>query len=246
MDRLADAFRAELMAFTEVVAGERSSPCTVDDALAVTWMAEAATLSLQQHRPVQIDEVRIMTTTHCSADRIAGAPISWGVCEVPNWGYQLTPAQVLAEMQDVGLSATEFGPDGFLPADPQEMASVLESHHLTAVGGFVPVVMYRPDHDPVPDIERLILQNYGATDAEMLVLSADSGPGRVRQPAGAGRGRLGSCCWATWTGSPRWPPSTASARCCTRTSAPWSRPATRCSGCLTARRSRCAWTPGTC
>jgi myo-inositol 2-dehydrogenase / D-chiro-inositol 1-dehydrogenase len=58
MDRFADAFRAELTAFTEVVAGQRPSPCTVDDALAVTWIAEAATLSLQQHRPVQIAEVQ--------------------------------------------------------------------------------------------------------------------------------------------------------------------------------------------
>jgi len=58
MDRLADAFAAELTAFTEVVAGRRPSPCTVDDALAVTWIAEAATLSLQQHRPVQIAEVQ--------------------------------------------------------------------------------------------------------------------------------------------------------------------------------------------
>jgi myo-inositol 2-dehydrogenase/D-chiro-inositol 1-dehydrogenase len=58
MDRLAEAFIAELTAFTEVVAGRRPSPCTVDDALAVAWMAEAATLSLQQHRPVQIVEVQ--------------------------------------------------------------------------------------------------------------------------------------------------------------------------------------------
>jgi myo-inositol 2-dehydrogenase / D-chiro-inositol 1-dehydrogenase len=58
MDRLADAFRAELSAFTEVVAGQRPSPCTVEDALAVTWIAEAATLSLQQHRPVQTAEVQ--------------------------------------------------------------------------------------------------------------------------------------------------------------------------------------------
>jgi myo-inositol 2-dehydrogenase/D-chiro-inositol 1-dehydrogenase len=58
MDRLASAFHAELHAFTEVVAGQRRSPCTVEDALAVAFIAEAATLSLQQHRPVQIDEVR--------------------------------------------------------------------------------------------------------------------------------------------------------------------------------------------
>ena len=58
MDRLTSAFRAELEAFTDVVAGTRASPCTVDDALAVAYIAEAATLSLKEHRPVQIDEVR--------------------------------------------------------------------------------------------------------------------------------------------------------------------------------------------
>lgn len=59
MDRLATAFRAELSAFTEVVAGTRVSPCTVDDAIAVGYMAEAATRSLHEHRPVRIDEVRL-------------------------------------------------------------------------------------------------------------------------------------------------------------------------------------------
>jgi inosose dehydratase len=46
-------------------------------------------------------------------NRIAGAPISWGVCEVPGWGYQLEPNKVLAEMRELGLAATELGPDGF-------------------------------------------------------------------------------------------------------------------------------------
>ena len=58
MDRLAQAFTAELTAFTQVVAGERPSPCTVDDAMAVAYMAEAAALSLAEHRPVQIAEVQ--------------------------------------------------------------------------------------------------------------------------------------------------------------------------------------------
>ena len=58
MDRLTSAFQAELQAFTEVVAGRRPSPCTVDDAMAVAYIAEAATLSRLQHRPVQIAEVR--------------------------------------------------------------------------------------------------------------------------------------------------------------------------------------------
>jgi len=106
--------------------------------------------------------------------KIAGAPISWGVCEVPGWGYQLRPDRVLEEMREVGLMATELGPDGFLPRDPAAMASVLSQHGLQAVGGFTPLLMHMPDHDPVPEVDRL-LHGYVASGAEVLVLSAVSG-----------------------------------------------------------------------
>lgn len=107
-------------------------------------------------------------------NKIAGAPISWGVCEVPGWGYQLPPSRVLAEMHDVGLVATELGPDGFLPADPTALAGVLARHDLRAIGGFTPLRLHVPDHDPVPEVEKL-LQTYAATGADTLVLSAISG-----------------------------------------------------------------------
>ncbi|WP_329140150.1 Gfo/Idh/MocA family protein [Streptomyces sp. NBC_00670] len=58
MDRFTAAYRSELAAFTEVVAGRRSSPCTVADALEAGWIAEACTLSLAEHRPVTLAEVR--------------------------------------------------------------------------------------------------------------------------------------------------------------------------------------------
>ncbi|GAA3806152.1 Gfo/Idh/MocA family oxidoreductase [Streptomyces coacervatus] len=58
MDRFTEAYRAELTAFTEVVAGTRPSPCTVADALEAGWIADACTLSLHEHRPVTIAEVR--------------------------------------------------------------------------------------------------------------------------------------------------------------------------------------------
>jgi len=58
MDRFIPAYRAELTAFTEVVAGTRTSPCTVAEALEAGWIADACTLSLQEHRPVRIEEVR--------------------------------------------------------------------------------------------------------------------------------------------------------------------------------------------
>ena len=106
--------------------------------------------------------------------RIAGAPISWGVCEVPGWGYQLGPERVLAEMREVGLTATEFGPDGFLPAQPDAMTGVLDHHGLQAVGGFTPLLLHVADHDPVPEVERL-LEGYAASGAGVLVLSAVTG-----------------------------------------------------------------------
>jgi inosose dehydratase len=107
-------------------------------------------------------------------DRIAGAPISWGVCEVPGWGYQLPADEVLRQMSEVGLSATELGPDGFLPADPEALATTLADHNLHAVGGFTPFVLHRPDVDPMIELDRL-LPGFEAARAGVMVLSADSG-----------------------------------------------------------------------
>jgi myo-inositol 2-dehydrogenase/D-chiro-inositol 1-dehydrogenase len=59
MDRFAAAFRAELAAFTDLIAGRISSPCTVADAVEASWIAEAAARSLNEHRPVTLDEVRL-------------------------------------------------------------------------------------------------------------------------------------------------------------------------------------------
>ena len=60
-------------------------------------------------------------------NKIAGAPISWGVCDVPGWGYQLPPDRVLDEMREIGLAATELGPEGFLPTAPEDTKRVARS-----------------------------------------------------------------------------------------------------------------------
>ena len=106
--------------------------------------------------------------------KIAAAPISWGVCEVPGWGHQMSPARVLKEMAELGFSATEFGPEGFLPMEPALKASILKEHNMTAVGGFVPVILHRADHDPIPGVQKE-LEGYAAAGAKTLVLAANSG-----------------------------------------------------------------------
>jgi inosose dehydratase len=108
--------------------------------------------------------------------RIAGAPITWGVCEVPGWGLQLPAERVLRELAGIGLSAMELGPDGFLPRDPEATRALLDSYGLRLVAGFVPAVLHRPEvlEHEVAAVERQAATLAGA-GAELLVLAAATG-----------------------------------------------------------------------
>jgi inosose dehydratase len=75
-------------------------------------------------------------------DRIAAAPISWGVCEVPGWGTQLAPELVLADINSLGVHAVEAGPDGYLGDDPDHVRALLDANGLQLVGGFLPIVLH--------------------------------------------------------------------------------------------------------
>jgi inosose dehydratase len=85
-------------------------------------------------------------------DRVAAAPISWGICEVPGWGIQLPVDRVLSEMSSLGIKATELGAIGWLPTDPSEIRATLQRYDLSLLGGFVPLVL----HDPA-EIERSLV-----------------------------------------------------------------------------------------
>lgn len=81
-------------------------------------------------------------------DRVAGAPITWGVDGSPGWGHLMDPDRVLSEMAAAGLRATELGPEGWLGATTTEVLDRLDRHGLSLIGGFVPAVLYRPDELP--------------------------------------------------------------------------------------------------
>jgi len=116
-------------------------------------------------------------------DRIASAPISWGVCEVPGWGIQLSPERVLSEMKSLGISATELGSLGYLPTDASQLRTMLDEHGLRLTGGFVPLAL----HDPgaVVEITRAATESaalLGAVGADYFVTCAVSDPNNWARP----------------------------------------------------------------
>ena len=122
--------------------------------------------------------------------KVAGAPISWGVIEIPDWGYQMAPERVLGEMKSAGFDATELGPPGYLPEDPIECRELLDRHGLRLVAGFLATVLHEAGSQAIDAVEKqaTIL---AAAGAEMLVLAAslpgDSYDGRDRLSRGAWR-----------------------------------------------------------
>lgn len=104
--------------------------------------------------------------------RVASAPISWGVCEVPGWGKMLPRERVLSEMRELGLAGTELGAPGFLPVEAHEISEVLSENNLKLLGGFTPVVVHdSTQHDETIKRVREAVDLFQKTGARHLVSS---------------------------------------------------------------------------
>ncbi len=115
--------------------------------------------------------------------RLVGAPISWGVCEVPGWGLQLPVERVLREMREVGLTATELGSVGYLPTDAPALTQLLGRHDLRLTGGFFALALA----DPARTDETLALAEQSAAmlaavGAEYFVTCPVTDPGDWSRP----------------------------------------------------------------
>ncbi|MFG2794696.1 TIM barrel protein [Streptomyces sp. NPDC048419] len=122
--------------------------------------------------------------------RIAGAPISWGVCEVPGWGHLMSPDRVFTEMRQVGLAATEAGPDDFLPWGREDVGEFLAGQGLGLVGGFVPTVLHRNPAIALAAV-RLAAQRFTEAGGDVVVLAAATG-----EVGYDGRPELSTADWA--------------------------------------------------
>jgi len=94
--------------------------------------------------------------------RIAAAPISWGICEAPGWGLQLPVDRVLGEARQLGIGAMEQGALGWLPTDPSQQRAKLEEYGMQLLGGFVPLVL----HDPAQRDEMLAIAEQVAANMQ--------------------------------------------------------------------------------
>lgn len=113
-------------------------------------------------------------------ERVSGAPISWGVCEAPGWGVQLRPTRFLAELAGLGLTATELGPPGWLPADAGALNSLLAGRGVRLIGAFHAAVLHTGDLPAGVTGTAALL---AATGARHLVLSADTDQDGYEQAA---------------------------------------------------------------
>jgi DNA-binding LacI/PurR family transcriptional regulator len=147
-----------------------------------------------------------------SAAANAGVDLPGGLAVT---GYDDT---FLAEMGQVGLTATELGPDGFLPARPDAMTRVLDHHGLRAVGGFTPCSSMSP---PTTLCPRSSACSRATTPPAPRSWCCPRSPApTATTPARYSTTTAGWCCSATSTASPSWPRAEASGRCCIPTSAP--------------------------
>lgn len=76
--------------------------------------------------------------------KIGNAPISWGICEIPNWGPQLPYTRVLQEMAEAGYAGTELGPWGYFPTESAHLKLLLEEAGLQMAAAFVPLDLRSP------------------------------------------------------------------------------------------------------
>src|SRR5216684_4211835 len=105
--------------------------------------------------------------------KLAGAPISWGVNELPRWGHRMAPQRVLGEMHALGLQATELGPPGYLPAEPGALRELLDRAGLSLAAGFLAVVLHDHEHRVEAMAEvRKEAEALAAAGADVLVLAA--------------------------------------------------------------------------
>lgn len=103
--------------------------------------------------------------------KVAAAPISWGVSELPHWGYQLDRERVLDEIAKLGFAAMESGPPGYLPDALESRRALLRRHGLKLAAGFVAVILHDSSGRGLAQVEKQA-RALASSGADVIVLAA--------------------------------------------------------------------------
>ena len=82
--------------------------------------------------------------------------------------------RVLADMRELGIAATEAGPDGFLPDDPTAVRECLASYDLTLASGFTPLILHEDASTWRRDLVT-VARRFAAGGAGIVVVAASTG-----------------------------------------------------------------------
>ena len=111
----------------------------------------------------------------------ASAPDSWGVLDYQGPSWEQSYEKMLDEMVAGGYGATELGPYGYFPTDPEVLQGQLEKRNMKLLGSFVPVKMTDPDAG-IATLERIrkVGKLLATLKAPFLVLADDQSDERNR------------------------------------------------------------------
>jgi inosose dehydratase len=70
-----------------------------------------------------------------TAARVPAAPISWGALRGPRVRLPAPSGARPGRENELGMVATEFGPDGFLPEDPR--LPQVSRNHVVTLGSYI-------------------------------------------------------------------------------------------------------------
>jgi inosose dehydratase len=119
-----------------------------------------------------------------SLPRTAAAPITWGVCEIPDWGDVPSAGEVLDQIAEAGFIGTELGPDGFLPADTEALRRALGERGLALVGAYCPLNYRDAGAVAASHAFGVDLATRLAANGCHILIAADSGDARRAEIAG--------------------------------------------------------------
>ena len=216
--------------------GATPSPCTVADALRGVLGRRGAASCPAERRTARSGSTEVRHRSTPARRASPGRPISWGVCEVPGWGYQLDRRHRAGRDARARAGGHRVRP-GRLPAGRPAREGGRARPRTGCAPSAASCRSCCTTRWPRPAARGRRGHRRPASRPAPRRRRAGRGDRRrgVRRPPGARRRRLGDAARQPRPARGRTPPPAASRPPCTRTSARWSRPATRRSGCSTGR-----------